>query len=179
MKNKIELYRKKLHYTQSELAEKSGLSLRTIQRMENGSMPSGYTLKSLARVLEVEPDDLIQNNTEDNLQQVRIINISSLSFILVPFANIILPCILIYKSSQKSTKEIGMKIVDVQIVWTLTAAIVLAICPYLQVKLSIQMPLILIALLILVLLNVYIIIRNSISLSSNRILSIQLNINIL
>ncbi len=179
MEKKIALYRKKLGYTQSELAEKSGLSLRTVQRMENGSMPSGYTLKSLARALEVEPEDLIQNNPEDDFQQVKIVNISALSFILIPFGNIILPCILIYKSSQKSTKVIGIKIVDVQIVWTLTAAIVLAICPYLQLKFSIQMPLILIALLILALLNVYIIIRNSISLSSNGILGIQLNVSIL
>jgi transcriptional regulator with XRE-family HTH domain len=36
--------REQKHLTQSELAEKSGLSLRTIQRIEAGNTPKGFTL---------------------------------------------------------------------------------------------------------------------------------------
>jgi len=40
--------------TQSELAEKSGLSLRTVQRIEGGNIPKGFTLKSIAGNLETK-----------------------------------------------------------------------------------------------------------------------------
>lgn len=33
--------------TQEELAEKSGVSVRTIQRIEAGTQPKGYTLNSI------------------------------------------------------------------------------------------------------------------------------------
>ena len=44
--------------TQEELAEKSGLSVRTIQRIEAGVQPKGYTLKVLALSLDVPERDL-------------------------------------------------------------------------------------------------------------------------
>ena len=47
-------------FSQEELADKSGLSLRTIQRMENGdTYPRGDTLKRLAIALQVSPDKII------------------------------------------------------------------------------------------------------------------------
>ena len=46
--------------SQETLAEESGLSLRTIQRIENGrSNPTGDTLKRLSNALNVTPDELI------------------------------------------------------------------------------------------------------------------------
>jgi transcriptional regulator with XRE-family HTH domain len=55
-KGKIQKYKKKVKdlrtkqgLSQEELAEKTGLSLRTIQRIENGeSIPRGDTLKRLS-----------------------------------------------------------------------------------------------------------------------------------
>ncbi|HEY4663999.1 MAG TPA: helix-turn-helix domain-containing protein [Comamonas sp.] len=41
-------------WSQQQLAELSGLSVRTIQRIENGSMPSTESLKSLASVFEID-----------------------------------------------------------------------------------------------------------------------------
>ncbi len=41
-------------WSQQQLAELSGLSVRTIQRVENGHLPSVETLKSLASVFEIE-----------------------------------------------------------------------------------------------------------------------------
>jgi len=40
-------FREKLNLTQEELSEKSGVSVRTIQRIEAGKEPRGYTLKTL------------------------------------------------------------------------------------------------------------------------------------
>lgn len=46
--------------SQEFLAEESGLSLRTIQRIEKGeSNPTGESLKRLANALNVSPDELI------------------------------------------------------------------------------------------------------------------------
>ncbi len=56
--------------SQEELSEKSGLSLRTVQRLENGeSTPRGDTLKRLADALEISPDNFIdiQNSENTNL----------------------------------------------------------------------------------------------------------------
>jgi len=67
MKNKIQLLREENRLTQKELAEKAGLSLRTIQRIEAGNIPKGFTLKALAESLNTTPENLIEkenNNVE-------------------------------------------------------------------------------------------------------------------
>jgi len=48
--------------TQEELAEKTDISIRTIQRIENGEVdPRSYTLLSIARVLEIDYEDLVNS----------------------------------------------------------------------------------------------------------------------
>lgn len=42
-------HREKQNLTQEELAAKSGVSVRTIQRIESGITPKGYTLESLSK----------------------------------------------------------------------------------------------------------------------------------
>jgi transcriptional regulator with XRE-family HTH domain len=54
----IKRLRTKHHYSQEQLAQMSGLSLRTIQRVESGQSASLETLKSLAAVFEVDVDTL-------------------------------------------------------------------------------------------------------------------------
>ena len=54
----IKRLRAKHHYSQEQLAQMSGLSLRTIQRVESGQSASLETLKSLAAVFEVDVDTL-------------------------------------------------------------------------------------------------------------------------
>ena len=48
-------------WSQSQLAEFSGLSLRTIQRVEKGKTPTVESLKSIAAVFEVAHTDLMPN----------------------------------------------------------------------------------------------------------------------
>jgi len=54
-------------WSQEQLSECSGLSVRTIQRIERGQKPSVESLKSLAAVFEVNITDLTQEpNMNDN-----------------------------------------------------------------------------------------------------------------
>lgn len=61
----IREYRLKFGWTQSELSEISGLSLRTIQRIENGATPSLESLKALAAVFETDIETLRENEKID------------------------------------------------------------------------------------------------------------------
>lgn len=164
MKNNVKLYRENNNLTQTELAEKSGLSLRTIQRIENGNLPKGHTLKSLSNALDIQPDDLL-NKTID-LNRVKIINISTLSFFIIPFGNVILPLILTFKSKDENTRQIGKDIISIQIFWSIVTALLLIISPFIQRWLSIDIPLIAVFLVVLIGINIFIILKNAISLTS-------------
>ena len=54
--------RLKRGWSQQQLAEFSGLSVRTIQRIERGQTPGLETLKSLAAVFEIDLTELQQEN---------------------------------------------------------------------------------------------------------------------
>jgi transcriptional regulator with XRE-family HTH domain len=183
MKNNVQLYREKQHLTQSELAEKSGLSLRTIQRIESGNPPKGFTLKSLAQALNVEPNDLLpEDKAQDQsnaLQKAKLINISALSFLLIPFGNIIVPAILTFRETHEQTRTIGKKIVTIQILWTLIMSVLLIISPFVQVMLATKIPILLMVLICSIILNAFIIIRNGFELHTRGDLFIQLKSSLL
>jgi len=177
MKNKVKFHREKQNLTQKELAEKSGLSLRTIQRIENGNTLKGFTLNSISEALEVDAEDLL--NKKIDLQKIRIINISVLSFFIIPFGNIIVPAILTFKSKNEKTKSFGKEIVSIQIIWTVITCLSLIISPLLQRLLSINIPLLYIFLIALVCINVFIVYKNSIYLTSKSKLYISPKIRLL
>jgi transcriptional regulator with XRE-family HTH domain len=55
--------------TQRELAEKSNISVRSIQRIENGDLiPRSYTLKTLAEVLELSFDEFMSNARKQRVE---------------------------------------------------------------------------------------------------------------
>ena len=64
MQSKVKTLREAKNLTQTELAEKSGLSLRTIQRIESGQSLKGFTLKAIAHTLETEPENLLSKEEE-------------------------------------------------------------------------------------------------------------------
>ncbi len=71
MKNKsvgfknISVYRKKKNLTQQELSELSGISLRTIQRIEKGEVePRSFTIRKLQDILDT---DFGQENEKEDL----------------------------------------------------------------------------------------------------------------
>ena len=58
---KVKELRKRKSLSQEELAKNAGLSLRTVQRVENGeTIPTAETLKRLALVLDVAPKELTE-----------------------------------------------------------------------------------------------------------------------
>jgi transcriptional regulator with XRE-family HTH domain len=55
--------RTSLNYSQKDLSEQTGLTLRTIQRIENNEVkPSLYSLKMLGEALKTDLKTLVRNN---------------------------------------------------------------------------------------------------------------------
>jgi transcriptional regulator with XRE-family HTH domain len=65
----IKKLRLERHWSQEQLAEMSGLSTRTIQRIESGQNADFETLKSLASVFEINLSSL---NKEEEEEQLRV-----------------------------------------------------------------------------------------------------------
>lgn len=88
--DRIKNYRNQKGLSQEELAEKTGLSLRTIQRIENEeSIPRGDSLQRLATVLEMNIEDLTEKKfTEDSKEPLFAMNLGAFSFLLFPFFGI-------------------------------------------------------------------------------------------
>ncbi len=64
----IKKMRLERHWSQEQLAEMSGLSVRTIQRIENGENAGLESLKSLASVFETNITD---SNKKEEIEHIR------------------------------------------------------------------------------------------------------------
>lgn len=138
----VQTLREAKNLTQSELAEKSGLSLRTIQRIEAGNIPKGFTLRTLADALDTEPENLTSKKQHAaEINRAKLINISVLSSLIIPFGNIIFPSILIYKTKDLKAKELGKSILSVQLIYTFILCTLMIASPFIQKAFSIKMPL--------------------------------------
>ena len=123
--NKLRQVRIANHLTQEELATRSGISIRTIQRMEKGvSQASSHTLKTLAKALNVPSESLLQPINGPSFEKkdvniLKLLNFSILSVLLVPFGNLILPTLIFLRNkTNKHVNEAGRKIIGFQIVAT-------------------------------------------------------------
>ncbi len=134
---KLKHYRHIHSLSQEGLAEISGISIRTIQRIEKGeSIGSSYTIKALANALQIRPADLIPkeltvtSSSQFNVSKLKLLNLSAISIIIIPLANIIFPAIIFWKnkSDEQLNKE-GRKILSFQILWTLCTLVIMAIIP--------------------------------------------------
>lgn len=178
MKTKVQLLREEKHLTQTGLAQESGLSLRTIQRIEAGNIPKGFTLKTLAKALQTETENLIADNG-NVIARAKLINVSVLSSLVIPFGNIIFPSILTYKTKEPEAKALGRNIISFQILYSFILGILLILSPFVQKAFLIQFPLFLIVLIVLKCINVFIIIKNSASLNQKSDLYIKLKYSFL
>lgn len=180
MKTKVQILREGKNLTQSELAKKSGLSLRTVQRMEAGNIPRGFTLKALADSLEIQPQDLLPVTVNDKaVKKAKYINLSVLASFLIPFGNVIFPTVLTFRSDDEKIKEFGKDIISVQIIYTFIIGILLIICPFVQNAFSISFPLFVPVLIVMKCINLFIVLQNGTSLTRENRLSIRLKNNIL
>jgi len=91
------LYQRKLKgLTQDELADKTTVGVRTIQRIEKGEVqPHLQTVKLLAVGLDVEVDDLlvIDNPKEETIKRkwMLLLHASPFFGLIIPFANVLFP----------------------------------------------------------------------------------------
>lgn len=161
MKTTVQTLRETKNLTQSELAEKSGLSLRTIQRIEAGSIPKGFTLRSLAETLEIEPENLTSKALQtDVINRAKLINISVLSSLIIPFGNIIFPWILIHRTKELKAKELGKSILGIQLIYTFILCTLMIASPFIQKAFSVKIPLFIIFLVVLKSINIFITFKN-------------------
>lgn len=179
MKSIVQHLREEKNLTQTELAEKSGLSLRTIQRIEAGNIPKGFTLKTLANVFETEPEKLTPSKEISKIDRAKLINFSTLAGLILPFGGVIFPLILTQKTSDTKNKELGKSIVSVQILLTVIFSLALIISPFVQKALSLHFPLFIIPLTLLISLKLLVVIINGISLNKKNDLHKKLKINYL
>lgn len=178
MKNKIQLLREENRLTQKELAEKAGLSLRTIQRIEAGNTLKGFTLKALAESLNTTPEDLIEKE-DKNIERAKLINSSALFGLIIPFGGIIFPLILTYKTQEIYNKQLGRNVVALQIILSVTMSLFLIASPFIQKELSIKFPVFLIILITFLFLKLIAIIVNGITLNKKKDLHTKLKFNFL
>lgn len=119
---KVKELRKKKGFSQEELADNSGLSLRTIQRIENGETePTGETLKRISNALNVNPEEIIDWTIIEDQGLLKAMNLSALTFILFPLLGIIVPLIIWIskKDKIKDINRIGENILNFEITWTI------------------------------------------------------------
>lgn len=108
--------------SQEFLAEESGLSLRTIQRIENGETnPTGESLKRLANALNVNPDELIDWSIKEDPKFLTFLNLSALTVLFFPLLGILVPFILwtSRKGKIKNINKIRKGLINFEISWTI------------------------------------------------------------
>ncbi len=191
--SKLKSIREKQNLTQEELSEKSGISVRTIQRIEAGADPKGYTLRALSEKLGVQENELLNKLSEEenaenerpyplqaeapvlmNNSMIKLINLSSIPFIVLPPLNVLVPLVLIFATKQKS--PLTRQIVTVQMMWTILAPIIFLLVVILTkpgnvVTLGIMV--------LLALSNVWIVLSNAINIDKKNELYIKLNFNLI
>jgi len=138
-KNKLAVRLKALRIkngmSQEVLADESGLSLRTIQRIENGETnPTGDSLKRLSSALNVTPDELIDWAIKEDKAYLTFLNLSALTFLFFPMLGILVPFILwtSRKGKIKNINKLGKNLINFEITWT----ILLFFIPFLLFLLS-------------------------------------------
>ncbi len=117
---KMKELRVKRGLSQEQLAEDSGLSLRTIQRIENGeTIPRGDSLKRLATALHVSTDEILDWQLIEDKNVLFILNLSQLGIIAFPLLGVIIPMAIwiLKKESVKNVNEQGILILNFQISW--------------------------------------------------------------
>ncbi|WP_303311756.1 helix-turn-helix domain-containing protein [Hymenobacter sp. BT730] len=139
--------RKSKGLSQELLAEQSGISLRTIQRVEQGdTIPRGHTLQALAAALEVplealrtepKPVPVVAVASEPSAapvlrsdpQYLQLLNLSALSFLVFPLLNLIVPFLLwrTHRLDTEHVAEVGRRVLGFQILWQATSFLLFAL----------------------------------------------------
>ena len=128
----IARYRKDHGYSQDELSQFSGISLRTIQRIEKGAVhPRGYTLRALAESLKVQLTDLqteITPTSEEVAKKARTLNALGLLVIFLPLVSTFLQMFYWVKNKGLLSNHLpSRKVVSFQILWIIAVLVSLSL----------------------------------------------------
>lgn len=177
--SKLKKIREKQNLTQEELSDKSGISVRTIQRIEAGNEPKGQTLKILAKTLGVKESELLKQEIPHGINPtlLKAINLSSLPFTVIPPVNIIVPLIIMLVTKQFN--PLAKQIVSVQILWTVLSVILFMLSAFMKNWFSLGNKFTLVIMILLVLSNVFIILRNTAQIDKKQKLFFKLDFSII
>src|SRR5690606_22059074 len=118
---KLKALRLKNGYCQDELAESAGVSLRTVQRMENAeTIPRMDTVKRIFQIFGMSPDEILDWTHAEDKGYLLGMNLSALAFLLIPLFGVVLPIVLWMSRKDKiaGVSELGRKLVNFQLTWT-------------------------------------------------------------
>jgi transcriptional regulator with XRE-family HTH domain len=102
----IKKMRLERHWSQDQVAEMSGLSIRTVQRIENGDNAGLESLKALAAVFEINIADSDKNQEMEQIRKEEeyVQNVKGLyKFIAVAILSLVAPLILAISDSSNWT----------------------------------------------------------------------------
>ena len=170
----IKNLREQKHLTQRELSKKAGISIRTLQRIEAGQKPKGYTAKVLAEALNIDlsiREDEQSNLSKSNIAVIKLINLSSLLGVLIPLLNIIIPLSIVFWKKQNN--ELTKQIISLQIFYTISSLTLFFIAALLKNSLSFSNQFTLWVMVFLILINVVLILINTSSLDKKGELRIK------
>jgi transcriptional regulator with XRE-family HTH domain len=130
---KITEARKYKGLTQEELADRAGVTVRTIQRIESGdTVPRNFTVKAIAQSLDLPFEELIAANgnalspeakpdEEDDIHFLKTLNLSSFTYLVIPYVHFLIPSRLLKNRKEASpvVRTIARKIIRRQIYWVI------------------------------------------------------------
>lgn len=137
---KISLVRQQKGITQEQLSEATNISVRTIQRIENGQgAPRSFTIKTIAAALDT-PFEYFHSGDEASFHGDASVNtivsrfhyslicLSGFSYIVIPFVHFLIPMYLIRKYDlAEADKASARSLVRGQIMWVITTQIVMLV----------------------------------------------------
>jgi transcriptional regulator with XRE-family HTH domain len=148
LKKTLKEHRLAKHMSQRDLADHSGISLRTVQRIEKKeSAGSPYVIRALCKALGIETNSILQRADYDEHNEfqadiveahppnryLKYINISSLSGLLFPFLNLVVVTgtylILKKRFVIPNDRTTAQKILSLQILWSVITLIILIFTP--------------------------------------------------
>lgn len=133
---KIAEIRKQKGLTQEEVSEQAKINLRTLQRIEKGETePRGNSLKGICQALNTNIEDIVDYGKIEDRNYLMFLHLSVMSFVLIPFGNIILPLILWLNKRDRvflANKQ-GINILNYQIIWSILSNVCLFIFAYLKI----------------------------------------------
>jgi XRE family transcriptional regulator, regulator of sulfur utilization len=141
---KLKHFRQVNCLSQEKLAETSGISVRTIQRIEEGkSLGSGYTINALAKTLNINSTALVNSVSQNtlpvsnNASKLKILNLSAITMLVIPLANIFFPAYIYWKNrDDEKVKDLGSKIISFQLFWTFGTILIAIVASIILLPLS-------------------------------------------